>query len=293
MSGVVSMNDDDRNDPGATHEPPTQASPQDVESLRPTGGRSRRTYGSQMKAALHEENPYMLAGTIVSEFLAVLTLGLVIQLARGFYPGDQDAAGLAIGAGYMGAYFFFSTLQTNVHIFPVHTILHMIFKNEGILSGFLRLVVQFLGAFAVAGISFPILDSAYINTAVHPGSGISVGETIFVETFGETFFALAAIQLANYGERGVSVPLSALIIGIATIGFQIAAYPASAASFNIFRWLATNIVGGNPSLYFGDDWWAYILSPLIALILVGVLNCFFGWLKESADTWTPKKYSTL
>lgn len=285
---TVGMNDDDRNSLADT----AAGQPVDVESGRPTVGRARPMPVCQMKKVLHDENPYTLALTIISEFLAVLTLGLVIQFARGFYPGDQDAAGLAIGAGYMGAYFFFSTMETNVHLFPVHTILHMIFKNEALLSGFLRLLVQFVGAFAVAGISLPILDSAYVNTAIHPGSGTSVGETIFVESFGEIFFGLAAVQLANYGERGVSVPLSALILGITTVGFQIAAYPASAASFNIFRWLATNLVGGDLPLYFGDDWWAYLLSPVIALIVVGVLNCLIGWLKESARDWTPKKYSS-
>lgn len=280
---VVTMHEGTGRNSGVPDSPP-----EDLEGGRPTGSSKKPMPMTQMKRAIQQENPYTLTGTIMSEFLACLTIGLVIQFARGFYPGDPVAGAIGIGAGYTGATFFFSTLETSVHLYPLHTILHMICKTEGVLSGFLRLLVQFLAAFAVAGISLPILDSNYINTAIHPGSGISVGEALFVESFGEIFFALAAVQLVNYGERGVSVPLSALIMGITTIGMQTVAYPITSASFNTFRWLATNIVGSDVSLYFTDKWWIYLVSPLITFVVVLIINYFFGWLKESARDWKPK-----
>ena len=264
----------------------------DAAPLLPSGERPVASASKSKKMTMNlkkvamGENPWFLTSTIVSEFLAVLTLGLIIQLARGFYPADPVAGSIGIGGGFMGVYFFFSTLYTPVHLNPMHTVLHMICGNEGILSGMLRIVFQLAGNFAAAGISRPLLDSNYVNTAIKLGSGISDLEGLFVETMGEIFFGLVIIQLALYAGHGVSIPLSSFILGVAIIGFQTIAYPITAASFNMFRWLATNAVGGSTVLYFTEDWWVYLLAPFIALVIVLAIHFFFKWLKDRATEWT-------
>jgi len=246
-----------------------------------SGSSTKPTVRASVRKLYENENPWGLGIIMTSEFLAVLMFGLVVQMARGFSPAEPVIGALAIGGGFIGIYFFFSTLHTPVHMNPVHTLLHMVCKNEGIMSGVLRIFVQLAASFAATGISRSLLDGNYINTAIKLGPGITDLEGLFVETMGEVFFGLVVIQLALYGERGVSVPLAALIHGIAIISFQAFAYPITAASFNMFRWLSTNAVGGTPSVYFTNDWWVYLVSPLIAFVVVLVIHFIFKWMIDN------------
>jgi glycerol uptake facilitator-like aquaporin len=278
--------DDSRNNLSDTEEG-------DIESRAvpkiPSDSSKKSTARTTVRKLYENENPWALGITITAEFLAVMMFGLVIQMARGFSPAEPVIGALAIGGGFIGIYFFFSTLYTPVHLNPIHTLLHMICKNEGIMSGFLRIVVQLAGSFAATGISRALLDANYINTAIKLGAGISSLEGLFVETMGEVFFGLVVIQLALYGERGVSVPLSALILGIAVIAFQAVAFPVTAASFNMFRWLSTNAVGGNTDVYFTSNWWVYLLSPLIAFVIVLVIHFIFKWMIDSYKEYNANK----
>lgn len=273
-----------------------EAQDQPVTPKTPTASSSSKkstTVRASVRKLYENENPWGLGITMTSEFLAVLMFGLVIQMARGFSPAEPVIGALAIGGGFIGIYFFFSTLHTPVHLNPIYTLLHMVCKNEGIMSGVLRIFVQLAASFAAAGISRPLLDSNYINTAIRLGPGVSDLEGLFVETMGEVFFGLFVIQLALYGERGVSVPLSALIHGIAIISFQAFAYPVTAASFNMFRWLSVNAVGGTPSAYFTNDWWIYLLAPLIAFVIILVIHFVFKWMIDSYKAYPTQPYQKL
>lgn len=219
---------------------------------------------------VHEQNGWYTALAVLCEFLGVVFIGLATQFARGM--SDAGVSALTIGAVYCGSFFFFSSIAAPIHVNPLHTILYMFTFAESIWRGVLRIVAQALGFLTAAGLSKLILDSNYINTrlVVNSAAGFSAFEGFFVETLGETIFALIALQLFFHNVRGVSIPSASIILGITVAGFQGMGFPFTGASFNVFRWLFVNAIGWHTP-YWPGSWWIYPVAALAGgAIAIGI-----------------------
>jgi glycerol uptake facilitator-like aquaporin len=276
----------------------------DVEDGGQQGASSKQAYPVASKEAsppkylkniFKDENPWFSGAIFLTEFTAVVFFTFIVQLSRGFSVGDPILGALGIGGGFAGIYFALGVMFTPVHLHPGHTLLHAMFKNETWFNAFLRIVAQIVGYFAANGISRVLLSGYYINTAIHLGTGVAVGAGLFVELLGEVFFGFVVLQLALYGERGATIPITALIMGIATTSFQAFAYPVSGACFNIFRWLTTNIYGGNSSVYFTEDWWIYLVAPVAGFFIVVMMHLLFKFVSNNVNDWAAKhaNYKTI
>jgi glycerol uptake facilitator-like aquaporin len=254
----------------------------------PVPASKETSYPRPLKNLFKDENPWFSGAIFVTELLAVFTFVQIIQLARGFSFADPMLGALAIGGGFAGVYFMFGVICTPVHMNPIHSLLHAIFKNETWFNAILRIVAQLAAGFASTGFSRLTLDAAYVNTAIKLTAGVSEGEGLFVETLGGIFFAFAAIQLALYGEKGATIPITALLMGIATTAFQAFAFPLTGASFNVFRWLQVDSLGGDVALYFTEKWWIYLLEPVLTLIITGLMHLGFKWIVNNANDWADK-----
>lgn len=231
---------------------------------------------------VHEQNGWYTFLAVACEFLGVVFIGLATQFARGM--SDPGVAALTIGAVYCGCFFFFSSIAAPIHVNPLHTILYMFAFAESIWRGVLRIVAQALGSLTAAGLSKLILDSNYINTRliVNSAAGFKATEGLFIESLGETIFALIALQLFFHNVRGVSIPSASIILGITVAGFQGMGFPFTGASFNVFRWLFTNTIGWHTP-YWPGSWWIYPVSALIGGIIAIAIHYSIKKILEQAQ----------
>lgn len=295
-------------------------------SVFASADRSGAKLGIKVNTGKRRINPYHLALDCLATMVAVFFLSTAATLSRALAFGD-DWIGMCAIAGVTSATYMFVSVATGGSIAPHFDIVTILLslrmfnvksfrKGTGkhvpkgtsqlidavdyykgqycfdlsLMEAFWLTIAVMAGAFASAGICRLVLDSAYDNAEiVIRSSDFNAGEAFFVELFGYVFINVLLLQLPL---NGVHPAITAITLGLTTLGFQALGFNVSSACYNFTRWLSVNAVGGH-SAWNGDSW-VWPVAGVVAVAAIAVIFNLMNWLiaagrKYSGYTKVPSQ----
>lgn len=258
---------------------------------------------------LDHPNPYDVVFDSLATFLVAFIYFTVGTQSRALGFGDDWIGMVAIGGITAACYVFLcaitgSTITPHFDIFTILLSLkavgiHSFRKNAahvpkadqvmpcvrlsaedgqfrytlGPMYALALIVALFAAAFASAGFSKLILDSAYNNAEiVIRDANFNAGEAFFVELVGSFFLTALAVLLPLNGIHPINI---AILLGLVTMGFQAYGFNVSSASFNLVRWLSVNAVAGSSA--WSSASWVWPVAPLVASTALLVIFWVMSW----------------
>ena len=230
---------------------------------------------------------------LLNEFFGAGFLIFCISMAAICACSLEGQVGWKIGSLFVGlvaTFVSFLLIAGFGHISGGHynsgvTLLQLILGNISPISALLYVLMHFLGSI-VAGACLLIYYDSYhcCLGATQVGDGVSLCTAIITEIFGSC--VLFAVVVYSQECKSYLHPSFAISATLGLLHFLFLDF--TGAAFNFWRYLGPAIF----SCCF-DYWWVYLISPLIAVIIVVVcyklchyLSCYFDSTKKPRSSYT-------
>jgi MIP family channel proteins len=230
--------------------------------------------------------PSAYAAELIGTFLLVFFICGFLSVAS---AGGFDLAGLALAHAFILAVLIYALGGTSgAHFNPAVTAALWWLKKINTPNAIAYVICQCvggtLGALAVLLFFHDVGEAVnYGATAINGEilQGGSVWLALLAEALG-TFLLMWAIMGLAVNPRGEAA-LAGLGIG-AALGVGVMVFgPATGAGFNPARWLGPAIASGN-----FDDFWLYIVGPIIGAVLAAVVYTAFVLIERGLPPQRPQ-----
>lgn len=207
----------------------------------------------------------IVAEIVGTFFLIFIGAGAVSQATGG---GKFLQIGLAFGLGIGAAVHLFSDISGG-QLNPAVSFGLFFARKLSLVRALVLTVAQVIGGLVGAGILKGILGkcpgSVALNTNLSPIKGFAL------EFFGTLFLVMTV--LASINEKRGHAPgyLQPYAIGVSIFVMHMFLIPLTGCGINPARSLATNLVAGTIE----SNFWIYVLGPITASVVGGVLYEFF------------------
>lgn len=250
------------------------------------GGDQRREFGEA------RENMMMIVRRGAVEFVATMGFMFFATFLRIYSVDAITTLGGSLGIGffYMAILFLFGTNHFP-HMDPVISTVMLFFQNG---FGIVHWIV-FVG-FQVAGAALGVLfawigqtgTGLYDYATINNLGGSSQLEVLYVESIGAYVFCFTIVSFIidfhkdrQPGDHKIPVADS-LMLGFLLAGLNIVFSTVSGASFNVLRWLFTDLYHGVTYDSFGSAW-MYPVAYIIALAAVVMTKFIFVWFNKEGS----------
>lgn len=211
------------------------------------------------------------AGELVGTFVFISIIGASVILATG-QVGDSGLVGIGLAHFLgLGATITAFAAISGAHFNPAVTLSAWIGRKISSADALGYVASQILGALGAA----IFLRVAFEETAwapsslATPGLTVSTGKGVLIEAV-LTFFLVIVIWGTGIDERGPKV--GGFAIGAVLGGMILAFGPLTGVGLNPARYLGPAAVSSNL-----DDWWVYILGPVIGGAAAGLMYPYLWW----------------